>query len=249
MKVFSATDVGKIRSINQDYIFTSQDPVGNLPNLFVVADGMGGHNAGDFASHYGVSVMVETVRKDTNFNPVKIIRNGIAAANREVLKSSREDPAMAGMGTTMVAACVVGEYLYVANVGDSRLYLIDEENIKQVSQDHSLIAEMVRLGELAPEEARNHPDKNIITRAVGTEENVEIDFFDLKLEKGQWFLMCSDGLSNMVEDNEIHRILGEASKEERDPSLALIEQANANGGKDNIAVIAVQPFSDEVNIC
>ena len=108
---------------------------------------------------------------------------------------------------------------------------------------------MVRLGELAPEEARNHPDKNIITRAVGTEENVEIDFFDLKLEKGQWFLMCSDGLSNMVEDNEIHRILGEASKEERDPSLALIEQANANGGKDNIAVIAVQPFSDEVNIC
>ena len=172
MKVFSATDVGKIRSINQDYIFTSQDPVGNLPNLFVVADGMGGHNAGDFASHYGVSVMVETVRKDTNFNPVKIIRNGIAAANREVLKSSREDPAMAGMGTTMVAACVVGEYLYVANVGDSRLYLIDDENIKQVSQDHSLIAEMVRLGELAPEEARNHPDKNIITRAVGTAENV-----------------------------------------------------------------------------
>ncbi len=249
MKVFSATDVGKIRSINQDYIFTSEDPVGNLPNLFVVADGMGGHNAGDFASHYGVSVMVETVRKDTNFNPIKIIRNGIAAANREVLKSSREDSAMAGMGTTMVAACVVGEYLYVANVGDSRLYLIDDENIKQISQDHSLIAEMVRLGELAPEEARNHPDKNIITRAVGTEENVEIDFFDIKLEKGQWFLMCSDGLSNMVEDNEIQRILGEASKEEKDPSLALIDQANANGGKDNIAVIAVQPFSKEVDKC
>lgn len=249
MKVFSATDVGKIRSINQDYIFTSEDPVGNLPNLFVVADGMGGHNAGDFASHYGVSVMVETVRKDTNFNPIKIIRNGIAAANREILKSSREDSAMAGMGTTMVAACVVGEYLYVANVGDSRLYLIDDENIKQISQDHSLIAEMVRLGELAPEEARNHPDKNIITRAVGTEENVEIDFFDIKLEKGQWFLMCSDGLSNMVEDNEIQRILGEASKEEKDPSLALIDQANANGGKDNIAVIAVQPFSEEVDKC
>ncbi len=210
---------------------------------------MGGHNAGDFASHYGVSVMVETVRKDTNFNPIKIIRNGIAAANREVLKSSREDSAMAGMGTTMVAACVVGEYLYVANVGDSRLYLIDDENIKQISQDHSLIAEMVRLGELAPEEARNHPDKNIITRAVGTEENVEIDFFDIKLEKGQWFLMCSDGLSNMVEDNEIQRILGEASKEEKDPSLALIDQANANGGKDNIAVIAVQPFSKEVDKC
>lgn len=248
MKVFSATDVGKIRSINQDYIFTSEDPVGNLPNLFVVADGMGGHKAGDFASNYGVSVMAETIRKDTNFNPVKIIRNGITAANREVLKSALENQSMAGMGTTMVAASVVGEYLYVANVGDSRLYLIDD-NIRQITQDHSLIAEMVRLGELDPEEAKHHPDKNIITRAVGTEENVEIDFFDLKLEPGQWFVMCSDGLSNMVEDEEILRILGEASAEGRDPALALVEQANLNGGKDNIAVIAVQPFSDEVNVC
>lgn len=248
MKVFSATDVGKIRSINQDYIFTSEDPVGNLPNLFVVADGMGGHKAGDFASNYGVSVMVETIRKDTNFNPVKIIRNGITAANREVLKSALENQSMAGMGTTMVAASVVGEYLYVANVGDSRLYLIDN-NIKQISQDHSLIAEMVRLGELDPEEAKHHPDKNIITRAVGTEENVEIDFFDLKLEPGQWFVMCSDGLSNMVEDEEILRIVGETSAEGKDPSLALVEQANLNGGKDNIAVIAVQPFPDEVNVC
>ncbi len=245
MKVFSATDVGKIRSMNQDFIFTSEDPVGNLPNLFVVADGMGGHNAGDFASNYGVSVMVETIRKDTNFNPVKIIRNGIAAANKEVLRTALEDPSMAGMGTTMVVASVVGEYLYVANVGDSRLYLIKDE-IKQITQDHSLIAEMVRLGELNPEEARNHPDKNIITRAVGTEENVEMDFFDLKLEPGQWFVMCSDGLSNMVEDSEILRIVGETSKEGKDPTAALIEEANKNGGKDNIAVIAVQPFSDEV---
>ncbi len=248
MKVFSATDVGKIRSINQDYIFTSQDPVGNLPNLFVVADGMGGHNAGDFASHYGVSVMVETVRRDTNFNPVKIIRNGITAANREVLRSALENPSMAGMGTTMVAASVVGDYLYVANVGDSRLYLIDDK-IRQISQDHSLIAEMVRLGELSPEEAKHHPDKNIITRAVGTEENVEIDFFDLKLEPGQWFLICSDGLTNMVEDEAILRIVGESSEQKKDPAAALIEQANLNGGKDNIAVIAVQPFADEVDIC
>lgn len=248
MKVFSATDVGMIRSINQDFIFTSTDPVGNLPNLFVVADGMGGHNAGDFASHYGVSVMVETVRKDTNFNPVKIIRNGISAANAEVLKSSHEDSAMAGMGTTMVVASVVGEYLYVANVGDSRLYLIDDD-IRQISQDHSLIAEMVRLGELDPDEAKNHPDKNIITRAVGTEENIEIDFYDLKLEPGQWFLMCSDGLSNMVDNGEILRIVQEASANGEDPSIKLIEKANENGGKDNIATVVVQPFPDEVNIC
>ena len=245
MKVFSATDKGRIRSINQDFIFTSTDPVGNLPNLFVVADGMGGHNAGDFASHYGVSVMVETIRKDTNFNPVKVIRNGITAANAEVWKTAHEDSNMAGMGTTMVAASVVGEYLYVANVGDSRLYLLDEE-IKQISQDHSLIAEMVRLGELSQEQAKDHPDKNIITRAVGTEENIEIDFYDLKLEPGQWFLMCSDGLSNMVENEEILRIVKDAEISGEDPSLKLIEKANENGGKDNIATVVVQPFPAEV---
>ncbi len=249
MKVFSATDVGKIRSINQDYIFVSKDPVGNLPNLFVVADGMGGHNAGDFASHYGVSVMVETIKKDSNYNPIKIIRSGMLAANKEVKKTAIDDPNMKGMGTTMVVASVVGEYLYVANVGDSRLYLIDD-TIRQVTQDHSLIAEMVRLGELNPEEAKNHPDKNIITRAIGTEENVEIDFFDLKLEKGQWILICSDGLSNMVSDDEILKtIKAEFTEEGYDPSAALIDLANQNGGKDNIAIIAVQPFPDEVDIC
>ena len=172
MKVFSATDIGQKRKMNQDYIFTSQEPIGNLPNLFVVADGMGGHNAGDFASRYGVSVMVETVRRDKNFNPVKIMRNAMEAANREVLEQSREDPAMAGMGTTMVACTLVGGYAYVANVGDSRLYLAND-TMTQISQDHSLIAEMVRLGELTPEEGRNHPDKNIITRAIGTADTVQ----------------------------------------------------------------------------
>ena len=109
---------------------------------------------GDFASRYGVSVLVETVKQDKNFNPVKIIRNGIEAANREVLEQSRKDPSMAGMGTTMVAATVVGGYAYIANVGDSRLYLASD-SLKQITQDHSLIAEMVRLGELTPEEGRN----------------------------------------------------------------------------------------------
>ena len=249
MKAFSATDTGLIRTVNQDFIFTSTDPVGNLPNLFVVADGMGGHNAGDFASHYGVSVMVETIKKDNNFNPVKIIRNGIKAANAEVWKTAHEDSSMSGMGTTMVAASVVGEYLYVANVGDSRLYLLDNDEIRQISQDHSLIAEMVRLGELAPEEAEHHPDRNIITRAVGTEESIDIDFFDLKLEKGQCFLMCSDGLSNMVENEEIFNTVKEAEESGEDPSQKLIEKANENGGKDNIAAVVVQPFPDEVHIC
>ena len=240
MKVFSATDIGQKRKMNQDYIFTSQEPIGNLPNLFVVADGMGGHNAGDFASRYGVSVMVETVRRDKNFNPVKIMRNAMEAANREVLEQSREDPAMAGMGTTMVACTLVGGYAYVANVGDSRLYLAND-TMTQISQDHSLIAEMVRLGELTPEEGRNHPDKNIITRAIGTADTVQVDFFDFRLNQDDQMLMCSDGLSNMVEDARMFEILKDDSIE--DKSEALIQEANANGGKDNIAVIVIRPYA------
>lgn len=239
MRVFSATDIGQKRHMNQDFIFTSEESVGNLPNLFVVADGMGGHNAGDFASRYGVSVLVETVRKDKNFNPVKVMRNAIEAANREVFSQSRNDPSMAGMGTTMVVCTVVGGYAYIANVGDSRLYLAGSDSMTQITQDHSLIAEMVRLGELTPEEGRNHPDKNIITRAVGTNEDVKIDFFDVKLERGDQILMCSDGLSNMVEDQRIFEILKGEDTEE-DKAQVLVDEANANGGRDNIAVIVVE---------
>ena len=239
MKVFSATDIGQKRHMNQDFIFTSEESVGNLPNLFVVADGMGGHNAGDFASRYGVSVLVETVRKDKNFNPVKVMRNAIEAANREVFSQSRNDPSMAGMGTTMVVCTVVGGYAYIANVGDSRLYLAGSDSMTQITQDHSLIAEMVRLGELTPEEGRNHPDKNIITRAVGTNEDVKIDFFDVKLDTGDQILMCSDGLSNMVEDQRIFEIL-KGEDTEADKAQVLVDEANANGGRDNIAVSVVE---------
>ena len=239
MRVFSATDIGQKRHMNQDFIFTSEESVGNLPNLFVVADGMGGHNAGDFASRYGVSVLVESVRRDKNFNPVKVMRNAIEAANREVFSQSRNDPSMAGMGTTMVVCTVVGGYAYIANVGDSRLYLAGSDSMTQITQDHSLIAEMVRLGELTPEEGRNHPDKNIITRAVGTNEDVKIDFFDVKLETGDQILMCSDGLSNMVEDQRIFEILKGEDTEE-DKAQVLVDEANANGGRDNIAVIVVE---------
>ncbi len=238
MKVFSATDIGQKRHMNQDFIFTSEEQIGNLPNLFVVADGMGGHKAGDFASRYGVSVLVETVKKDSNFNPVKIMRNAIQAANREVYEQSLKDPSMAGMGTTMVVCTVVGGFAYIANVGDSRLYLADDKELVQITQDHSLIAEMVRIGELTPEEGRNHPDKNIITRAIGTAPEVKVDFFDTQFHAGSRIVMCSDGLSNMVEDHRIFEIL--KGSDEEDKSQALIDEANANGGKDNIAVIVIE---------
>ena len=248
MRVFSATDVGQKRKMNQDYVFASDQPVGNLPNLFVVADGMGGHNAGDYASAHAVETLADEIRKDADYNPVKIVRHAIETANTEILLQAEKDAKLSGMGTTMVAATVVGHYAYVANVGDSRLYLIDR-CIRQITRDHSLVQEMVRLGELKEEEARYHPDKNIITRALGAERTVDIDFFDFELEPGNIILMCSDGLSNMVEDVKIEQIILKPDMTLAEKGEALIREANANGGKDNIAIILIEPFTNEVEKC
>ena len=248
MKVYSATDVGQKRKMNQDYVFTSEDAVGNLPNLFVVADGMGGHNAGDFASSHAVEILVDEIRKDADYNPVKVIRHAIETANTEIIEQAQKDEGLRGMGTTMVVSTIVGQYAYVANVGDSRLYVVQGQ-IQQITKDHSLVQEMVRLGEISPEEARNHRDKNIITRALGAEKTVDIDFFDLKLEAGDTILLCSDGLSNMVDDRKMEEIILDSEMELTEKGKTLIREANLNGGKDNIAIILVEPFTNEVEKC
>ena len=222
--------------------------MGNLPNLFVVADGMGGHNAGDFASSHAVEILVDEIRKDADYNPVKVIRHAIETANTEIIEQAQKDEGLRGMGTTMVVSTIVGQYAYVANVGDSRLYVVQGQ-IQQITKDHSLVQEMVRLGEISPEEARNHRDKNIITRALGAEKTVDIDFFDLKLEAGDTILMCSDGLSNMVDDRKMEEIILDSEMELTEKGKTLIREANLNGGKDNIAIILVEPFTNEVEKC
>ena len=243
MKAFALTDVGQRRKINQDCVYASVEPVGNLPNLFIVADGMGGHKAGDFASRFAVNAVRESIGASQETNPIKLIRDAIELANRGILRESDEHEEMRGMGTTIVVTTIIDRYAYTANVGDSRLYLLGD-TLNQITKDHSLVEEMVRLGEITEAEARNHPDKNIITRAVGATSNVDIDFFDYKVGHGGIILMCSDGLSNMVEDEEIRRILRRTiSIEEK--ARVLVETANENGGKDNIAVILVEPDSDE----
>ena len=247
MRVYSGTDIGRSRSVNQDYVYVSETPVGNLPNLFIVADGMGGHNAGDFASAFAVRVMVDSVKEDADFNPVKVIRHGIEVANHELIEQAKKSEERKGMGTTMVVATVVGNYVYVANVGDSRLYVIGNR-ITQITKDHSLVQEMVRMGELTEEDARNHPDKNIITRALGAEETVNIDFFDFRLEKDSNILMCSDGLSNMVSNEEIQKII-QTGAELQEKGETLLNLANEHGGKDNIAVVLIEPFTEEVKTC
>ena len=245
MKTFSKTDVGKRRSVNQDYVFTSERPVGKLPNLLVVADGMGGHNAGDFASRFVVEDIRNELLISTEQHPEAILRKAIEEANRKLIAEARKDVRLEGMGTTLVAATVIEHTLFFANVGDSRLYLIHDE-IRQLSRDHSLVQEMVRLCGLNAEEAKHHPDKNIITRAIGAKEQLEVDFFEYHLQPGDVILMCTDGLSNMVEDEEIFRIV-KSSRDVVEAVERLIEEANKNGGNDNIGVVVAEPFSNEVN--
>ena len=245
LKTFSITDIGMKRKLNQDYVFTSEIPVGPLANLFMVADGMGGHNAGDYASKHTIGTIVDEIEKSKDTNVVRILEKAIKSANHHIRIKSLENEGLSGMGTTVVAATVMDDKLCVANVGDSRLYVINKQ-IKQITVDHSLVEEMVRMGGIKREQARSHPDKNIITRAIGAEDELEIDFFQVKLEKGDFILMCSDGLTNMIEDEEIRMIL-QGQRDIVEKAEALVAAANNNGGKDNIAVILIEPFADEVN--
>lgn len=238
LKAWGMKDVGRCRDMNQDYIFVSEEPIGNLPNLFLVADGMGGHRAGDLASEYTVSKVREAAEKSMRKIPLQILKGAFEYANQKLLEKARESTAYTGMGTTLVAAVIDGDTAYVVNVGDSRLYKIGEE-IEQITQDHSLVEEMVRMGEISEEEARNHPEKNIITRAIGVSETVEPDYFDTKLLKGECLLLCSDGLSNMVEDSQIKDIL-DRRRDLQSGAEELIRAANENGGKDNIAVVLIE---------
>ena len=241
---YAMTDVGRTRMVNQDYVFSCLEPVGNLPNLFIVADGMGGHQAGDFASSYSVKKILESISLSLQKNPHKIFADAIRYANRELIEKAKANPELKGMGTTVVLLTIVGEKAYVANVGDSRLYLM-EDTLTQITVDHSLVQEMIKIGELTKESARIHPDKNIITRAVGAGRDINADFFEFSLTEKSILLMCSDGLSNMVEDEQLAILLKSAKTPEK-VGKKLIETANQNGGKDNIAVIVINVDSGEV---
>ena len=234
LKTFSITNIGRKRKVNQDFVYTSEQPVGKLPNVFIVADGMGGHKAGDYAS----KVTVETIVAEA----AVVLEQAIKTANTLIRKCAEEYPEMEGMGTTVVAATCDGDVLRVANVGDSRLYIANNKEIRQITRDHSLVEEMVRMGGIAREEARNHPDKNIITRAVGADDAVKPDFFTVRLNRGDIVLMCTDGLTNMLEDEEIRMIL-EESRDMVEKAEELVKAANEKGGKDNISVILIDPLS------
>ncbi|MBR5509843.1 MAG: Stp1/IreP family PP2C-type Ser/Thr phosphatase [Lachnospiraceae bacterium] len=233
------TDIGRRRKVNQDYVYASDQPVGNLPNLYIVADGMGGHKAGDLASSYAVQKVVEAVQRSMDTRPALILQKAVRYANYRLYEKAGESEAYYGMGTTFVALTICGDEALAVNIGDSRLYEITEDGICQISEDHSLVAELVRNGELTIQEAREHPDKNIITRALGIQEETEMDLFPFHVEKGNRYLLCSDGLSNMVEDTELCRLI-QKDRPLYEIGSELILEANRSGGTDNIAVVLVE---------
>jgi len=242
MKTFSMTDAGRRRDMNQDYLYASETAVGKLPNLFIVADGMGGHKAGEYASQTAVETIVEYIKDNESELLVSTIKKAIGEANKKILKEAIIDIEKEGMGTTVVAATIKGDRLLAANVGDSRLYLVNEEGITQVTVDHSYVEEMIRSGRIARSEAKHHPDKNKITRAVGVFPKIEVDFFEVKVAQGDTILLCTDGLTNMVEDEDIKKIiLGQRDIVEK--TATLVETANKNGGTDNITVLLIEPFA------
>ena len=248
MKFHAITDVGRMRSQNQDNVYGTTSPIGPLPNLFLVADGMGGHNAGDYASRRAIELVKESVEQSPGTEPVEVLRTAITTANDMLLSEARQQEEKSGMGTTFVAATIVNEELLVANVGDSRLYVLHDGQLRQITLDHSLVEEMVRTGSMSQEMAYHHPKKHMITRAVGAEDKVDIDFFDVSLFGDEIILLCSDGLSNMVEDDRIRELLlTKESAQQRAESL--VQAANQKGGRDNITVIVVEPFSSEVKAC
>lgn len=241
INAFGKTDVGLMRTINQDSIFVSTEPIGKLPNLFIVADGMGGHKAGDVASRATIEKFVKYACATHMSDPANILDSGILSVNKEIYDMANSNKDYSGMGTTFVAASLVENHVYISNVGDSRLYLIGRD-IRQITRDHSLVEDMVRMGMLEKEEARTHYKKNVITKAIGVADDKTStpDIFEIEVEKGDKLLLCSDGLTNMVEDYDIKRIVKNSDSIET-AVRELIRQANENGGKDNISAILVEP--------
>ncbi|MCM1245380.1 MAG: Stp1/IreP family PP2C-type Ser/Thr phosphatase [Roseburia sp.] len=239
MQTFSITDTGRTRNANQDYVFCSEGAVGSFPNLFIVADGMGGHNAGDTASRMCVEEVVSQIEKSTKVTPIGIFEQAVASANEKVFEASFRDKALNGMGTTIVASVVLGDTAYIINVGDSRLYVY-KNALRQVTVDHSLVEEMVQSGKLHKEDMRTHPNKNIITRALGTNREVKADCFEIEVDEGDVLLLCSDGLSNMLEDEKIEDIIREHKDDMKMAGEQLVKEANDAGGKDNISVVLIR---------
>jgi len=239
------SDVGKVRTNNEDTIYVNNDGLGELPNLFIVADGMGGHNAGEVASLSAVAAFCNNLTNECNTQHDNsdsiqdVLTQSLDFANVNVHGDAQNTPDHAGMGTTFTACVINDSRLFYAHVGDSRIYLVGRGGIlTQLTHDHTLVAEMVDAGSVSHDEARNHPSKNILTRAVGTETGVSIDNGCASLDDAAYVLLCSDGLTDMLDDTEISNIVN-TNSDISDKVDNMIAKALEVGGDDNISVILI----------
>jgi protein phosphatase len=230
------TDTGRRRRRNEDSYVVS-------PPLFAVADGMGGAQAGEIASR----LAVEAMESQAPGGGAERVTALIQEANRRIYERSNEDAAVSGMGTTMTAALVEEDgNVAIGHVGDSRAYLLRDGKLEQLTEDHSLVAELVRTGKLSEEEAETHPQRSVITRALGTDPDVDVDTFSVHAKPGDLFLICSDGLTTMVDDDEILRTI-EAARDLEEAARTLVKKANKGGGEDNITIVFFEIAEGEVD--
>lgn len=241
MKTYSATRTGENKAVNQDSFLCEDKSVGEFSNLFIVADGMGGYNGGEIASGFcvdNVKNFIENTKDGASV--ISVIREAVANTNDILREKTSKSEEISHCGTTAVIATITPEStMYVANIGDSRLYHLSDGVLKQITEDHSLVEEMVKKGHISRENARFHPDKNIITKAIGSEPFIESDFFEVRVKSGDRILLCSDGVSNMMEEEVLKDILSSES-ELSEIGERLISTAVENGGKDDITLVIIE---------
>ena len=240
MRVFGRTDEGRVRPENQDAYVCGR--LSDQTVFAIVCDGMGGANGGNVASAIAIKVISDRIldvyRDGMNENSLRnMLESAISAANIEIFDASMADLELRGMGTTVVAVIVSGRDVYIAHVGDSRAYVVTPEGIEQITRDHSIVQAMVEKGQLTQSEAKNHPRKHFITRALGVEDTVACDYTELIFPEKGGLLICTDGLTNMVEPDDIYKAVNSTS-EENIPDV-LIHAANMAGGSDNITVVVL----------
>ncbi len=242
LAVAKLTDVGRSREHNEDYVSFYVPPDAQQRArrgaIYAVADGMGGHQAGEVASQGAVELVIGQYYSDTDPDVGTSLVRAFHAANRLIYEQAQADQGRSGMGTTLVAAVVLGRKVYVASVGDSRAYLINQKGIRQITEDHSWVAEQVRMGLLTPEQARRHPQRNVVTRALGSRPTVEVDLFEGEINEGDHLLLCTDGVTGHLEDAELAVLVQGLPPEEA--ARQIVAQANERGGHDNMGIILVR---------
>lgn len=242
LTIAQQTDIGRTRQSNEDSMlsFVPEDSqiLAHKGALFVVSDGLGGHTSGEVASALAAQVIRDSYYQDASEDIAASLQRAIKQANKAIVERAAQNEAWSGMGTTVVAAVLRDDTLYAANVGDSRVYIVRGDTIRQITEDHSWVAQQIRAGQMTPEEARDHPKRNVIYRCLGEDKDVEVDLFTEQVQDGDLLVLCTDGLSGQVSDNDLLAIVHQFQPQES--VQRLIARANESGGPDNITAIVVQ---------